>query len=371
MNQAFKQPMQKTIRKTIREQSKPNRVIIGFHSLVAVLLTFAICSMASVVCAATPPAPDKVLSAVGIGTDDVKRLMTGEILSYSTTEPTDKALSNGLIMFVKTAPNRLVNAIRRGALLAKDPNVLAYGEITLGAGIGAFKRFTYSDRQADEVENLLEVEAGSEFNLSLQEIASFQALAKSLDAKQTDAVAKAVAQQYRTILLKRVQAYQKAGLNGIAPYARGGGKVTDAGAELRIFTLQNKLLKLFAPVLQEALLRYPAKLPPATTSRFLWINRRVQSRPTAILNHRLIHTLDDTAIIVQNEYYAGHSFNVGQLVIGSVPYQNGTLVVYMHRTSTDQVAGIGQSLKHSIGREDLKKEMIKRFQRLKASLSKA
>lgn len=248
--------------------------------------------------------------------------------------------------------------------------MLAYGEIPPGAGVEAFKRFTYSARQADEVENLLEVEAGFEFNFSLQEIASFQALAKGVNAKAAGTAAKAVAQQYRSILLQRVQAYQKAGLNGIAPYARGGGKVTDAGVELRIFTHQNKLLKLFAPVLQEALLRYPTQLPPATTSRFLWLNRRVQKRPTAILNHRLIHTLDDTAIIVQNEFYAGHSFNAGQLVIGSVPYQGGTLVVYTYRTSSDQVTGIGQSLKHSIGRESVRKEMVKRFQRLKSSLSK-
>ena len=360
---------QQLIQKTIQQSIKPNRALSGFHSLVTALLTFAIFSMADSVCAATPPGQDKVISAVGVDSKDVKRLLMGEILSFSTIEPTDKALSNGIIMFVKSAPSRLVDAIRRGALLAKDPDVLANGQIPLGAGLEAFKRFKYSAGQADEVENLLNVEAGAEFNLSHQEIASFQALAKGLDAKRTDAAAKAVTKQYRSILLKRVQAYQKSGLSGIAPYARGDGKVTDAGTELRIFTQQNKLLKLFDPALQNALLKYPTQLPPETTSRFLWLNRRVQNRPTAILNHRVIHTFNDIAVIVQNEFYAGHSFNAGQLVIGSVPYQDGTLVVYTHRSSSDQVAGIGQSLKHSIGRESLRKEMIKRFQRLKSSLS--
>lgn len=205
--------------------------------------------------------------------------------------------------------------------------------------------------------------------MSSQEIASFQALAKGLNAKTADAVAKVVTQQYRTILLQRVQAYQKSGLNGIEPYTRGGGKITDAGTELRLFTRQNKLLTLFDPVLQEALLRYPTRLPPATISSFFWLNRIVQDRPAAILNHRVIHTFDESAIIVQNEFYGSHSFNSGQLVIGSVPFQGGTLVFYTHRSSSDKVAGIGKSAKHAIGRESLKKEMIKRFQRLKSSLS--
>jgi hypothetical protein len=325
--------------------------------------------MADPVCATTPPSPEKILSAVGLNLNDVNRLMAGEILSYSTSEPTDKALSNGVVMFVKAAPGRLVDAIMHGALLSKDPNVLAYGEIPSGAGVEAFKRFTYTARQADEAENLFNVEAGSEFNLSLQEIASFQALAKNSGAKRPDAVAKAVTEQYRTLLLQRLQAYQRAGLNGIAPYARGAGKITDAGTELRLFTRQNKLLTLFDPVLQEALLRYPTKLPPATTSSFFWLNRMVQNRPAAILNHRLIHTFDDTAIIVQNEFYGSHTFNAGQLVIGSVPFQDGTLVFYTHRSSSDKVAGIGKKAKHSIGRESLKKEMIKRFHLLKSSLS--
>jgi len=172
--------------------------VIAFHSLVSALLTFAICSMAGSVCAATSPSPVKVLSAVGINNNDVKRLMMDEILSYSTTEPTDNALSNGVVMYVKADPIRLVGAIRKGAFLARDPEVLAYGEIPPSAGIEAFKRFAYTAGQYDEAENSLKVEAGAQFNLSLQEITSSQALAKDLDAKAADTVAKAVTQQYRT-----------------------------------------------------------------------------------------------------------------------------------------------------------------------------
>jgi hypothetical protein len=52
------------------------------------------------------------------------------------------------------------------------------------------------------------------------------------------------------------------------------------------------------------------------------------------------------------------------VVAGGLPFKDGSLVFYSIRSSTDQVAGMGSSLKHSIGREQMKKEMIKRLQRL-------
>jgi len=45
-------------------------------------------------------------------------------------------------------------------------------------------------------------------------------------------------------------------------------------------------------------------------------------------------------------------------------------VFYSTRSSTDQVAGMGSSLKHSIGREQIKKEMIKRLQRLNKDMKR-
>lgn len=370
MTEQFQRQLKKPAHTATRQQNAPDRTVRTVHALIVALLTFTISVAAPPVCAAPSLSAEEVLAAVGIASTDVQPLLEGEILSYSVAEPTDKTLANGVVMYVKAAPGRVVGAIRRGALLARDPDMLAQGEVPKSAGPETFKRFSFSGRQADEVANLLKVQPGSEFNFSPQEITRFQAFIKGLDAKSADAIAKAVTQHYRTILLERMQSYQKAGLSGIAPYAREGGTVADAGTELRIFTDQDPLLKLFAPALRTALLRYPATLPSATRSHFLWLNRRVQGRPTAILNHRLIHTFDDAALIVQNEFYAGHSFNVGQLVIGMVRHRGGTLVLYTHRSSSDQVAGIGQSLKHTIGRKALQEEMTKRLQRLRASLPK-
>lgn len=75
-------------------------------------------------------------------------------------------------------------------------------------------------------------------------------------------------------------------------------------------------------------------------------------------------------IIVSRQFYVGHSYNSSHVVAGGMPYKEGTLVFYSTRSSTDQVAGMGSSLKHSKGREQMKKEMIKRLQRLNKDLKR-
>jgi hypothetical protein len=64
-------------------------------------------------------------------------------------------------------------------------------------------------------------------------------------------------------------------------------------------------------------------------------------------------------VILARQFYAGHSYNSNQLTIACLPYRDGSLVFYANRTFTDQVAGFGSSLKHSIGREQAQNEMTK------------
>jgi hypothetical protein len=47
-----------------------------------------------------------------------------------------------------------------------------------------------------------------------------------------------------------------------------------------------------------------------------------------------------------------------------LPYRDGALVFYIESTSTDQVAGIANGLRHIIGREQLKYQMIKHLEKL-------
>ena len=314
------------------------------------------------------PAADELIAAVGIPPGDVSKLQKGEIISFKVSEPTAKSLASGIAMYVKAPPAKLVELVKRGSLLANDPDVSTHGDLAAGAGPEAFKKFAYGTAQADEAKELLDVKADSDFNLSSQEIASFQALRVGLDQGNGKAVADMVSGNYRTVLAARLKAYQQNGLKGVAPYDRGNGEKADPEAELTTDAQQNKVLPRYFPEFQKALMRFPSALPAGTESQFFWINRKVQDRPTPILTHRLTYTLNDSAVMVQREFYVGHSYNSSQAVFGSLPYLDGSLVMYGLRSSTDQVAGMGQSLKHSIGREQLNKEIIKKFQRLKALL---
>ena len=333
-----------------------------------VMMTALAAALLNASTAVADPAADELIAAIGIPPGDLSKLEKGEIVSFTVSEPTAKSLATGIALYVKAPPAKLVELVKRGGLLANDPDVSAHGELAAGAGPEAFKKFAYGTAQVDEAKDLLDAEAGADFNLSGQEIASFRALQAGLDQGNGKAVADAVARNYRSVLAARLKAYQQNGLKGIAPYDRGKGETADPSAELTADVQQNKVLPRYFPALQRALLQFPAALPAGTESQFFWINRKVQDRPTPILTHRLTYALNDGAVMVQREFYAGHSYNSSQAVFGSLPYLDGALVMYGLRSSTDQVAGMGQSLKHSIGRGQLNSEIIKKFQRLKATL---
>lgn len=315
------------------------------------------------------PTPDELIGLVGIAKSDVSRLNNGEIVSFSVSEPNGKALADGIAVYLKTAPSKIIEAVKRGDLLAHDPDVIAYGTVPPEASVEAFANFAYTAAQIDEARELLNAQAGSDFNLSTQEIGRFAALKTSIDTDDDKAVIEAVSNQYRSILAERMRAYRSRGLKGIASYDRGKGENGDPSTELTMATLASKLLATYFPDLHKALLQFPANLPEHTESQFRWVNRVVQDRPTPILIHRLLFESDYGAVLLQRAFYVGHSYNCSQIFAGTLPYQDGALVLYSVRSSTDQVSGMGEALKHAVGRKQMEQEMIKKLQALKAKVN--
>jgi hypothetical protein len=54
-----------------------------------------------------------------------------------------------------------------------------------------------------------------------------------------------------------------------------------------------------------------------------------------------------------------------QAVGGFLPLQNGTIVFYTNRTSTDQVAGFAAAAKRAIGDHMMASDLAQTFQRLR------
>lgn len=333
----------------------------------AILLSGALFSLP--VSAQDTPSPQQALQNFGIDSAQFAQLERGEIVGYDVSETSQKELAIGVAMIIPVALPQIVDYIKSGRLNAGESDIIASGALADNAGIDAFKKFGFTDKQLDEAKAFLEAEPGDEFNLSKSEFDSLQSLKASLEDADNKTLLKTANQKYREFLLQRLQAYRKSGLAGIPAYSRDDGSA-DPAAELRNDAVNSKAWARYFPELQQAWLNYPAALPANATEQFGWLNRRVEDRPTAILNHRVMVTGEAGGIIVSRQFYVGHSYNSSHVVAGGLPYKDGTLVFYSIRSSTDQVAGMGSSLKHSIGREQMKKEMIKRLQRLNKDLKR-
>ena len=317
--------------------------------------------------AASAPVAEDVIALLTLKQGQIAQLDQGKIVAFDIDEATQKELAIGLVMYFPSSPAKIAAFFKQGDLARVDPDISAHGEIKPGSTIEAFKGFVFTPEQRNEVQNLLAAEAGDQFNLAAEEINSFAALKKKLTgANETDQIT-GVSQHYRQILFQRWQAYQKRGLAGIAPYARATASANPAD-ELRSAATSSRLLALLPSNLQQAWLKYPTQLPPATEERFFWLNRRVEDRSTAILSHRIQQTNDNFSVILVRQFFVGHSYNSSHLIIGCLPYRNGAIVFYAHRTSTDQVAGLGSGLKRSIGREHMKKQMIKNLKQLHSKI---
>lgn len=327
-------------------------------------MLFVLPVFAAAAAAAGVPLP----ATATLGIADVSGLDQGEIISYDVREPTDKTLAAGLAMYVEAPPERLIAAVRNGALLVGDPEVIAAGTFLPASGPEALEKFEFGASDIDEAEALSEVEPGSEFNFSAAEIEGFRALGRTLARVSEAERLRLLSRRYREVLWQRLDSYRKNGPDAIAPYARSGGNTVDVAAELRTFTEQSVPLRLYAPELQEALLKFPSQSSSDTASTLQWVERKVEGRPTVILVHQMIQRTGGGAVVAVRDFYVGHSFNSSQMVLGILPYREGSLVFYSHCTSTDQVAGVGAGLKHAIGRERLRAVMSGRMERFRASV---
>jgi hypothetical protein len=316
--------------------------------------------------AAPVPTVKDIIASLGLKQDQVSNLERGEIVALEIGEATEKELAMGLGIYLPSPPAKLVAYFKSGALASIDPDTIAQGDVQPKSDADAFKRFDFKFKQSDEAKGLLNAAPNDRFNLSADEIQSFAPLKKKLAAADNTALVAGVTQHYREILSQRWQSYRKAGLSGVAPYARRGPEASPA-KELRTATVSSKLLARYYPDLYQAWLNYPAALPSGTEEQFYWLNRKVEDRPTAILGHRVLQTSDAGSVILSRQFFVGHSYNSSQLIVGCLPYRNGSVVFYAHRTSTDQVAGMGSSLKHSIGREQMKEQMVRNLERLRSA----
>jgi hypothetical protein len=286
--------------------------------------------------AASPPPVDELLSYLHIDKAERADLLKGKILSTNLMEGSQKELAVGVVMFVPAPVEKLVEFVRSGQWFTSDRDIIAVGELTEPVTADSFPG-----------------EAASQSNLSAAEA---QALRSG--------------ESFPQLLLNRFEAYRQRGLAGIEPYDRGGGKVARPGDELQGALQESELLAQYSPELLRALQTYPREQPADARHRYFWINQKVEGRPTFILTHRMVIVRPEGSFMAERQFYVGHSYNSLFLLAGCLPVEGGSVVFYSNHTSTDQVAGLASGMRHSIGRGQMRDEIMKSFERIRETVTR-
>ena len=255
---------------------------------------------------------------------------------------------------------------KSGALASIDLDTIERGDMQPNSDADVFKRFTFSPKQGDEAEGLLDAAANDKFNLSTDEIAGFAPLKRKFAAADDIALIAGVTQHYREILLQRWQAYRKGGLPELHPTH---GVMGQRQVLQRNYAPQPSAASFWHAIIPICITLGSITPPNCLRGGGAILLAQPESGKSAHGYSRLSRPANFRAgsVILSRQFFVGHSYNSSQLTVGCLPYRNGSIVFYTHRTSTDQVAGMGSSLKHSIGREQMKEQMVKNLERIRSA----
>jgi hypothetical protein len=313
----------------------------------------------------SPPALEEVMAYLHFGAAAQKKLLAGEIISSAMDEATDRELAVSVAMLESKPLADVVKTVRSLRDLDRKTEFHVLGDPPDHAGFAAAG---FKSTESAEAGSLLKATPGSTFNLSAEEYKALSALAQKLGKRpeQTPAGLEAINGQCRQMLRDRYAAYRAKGLSGVARYDRGDGKGTGPQDDLlAAASSSSKFVSKHFPAIQRSLLEYPNHQAPGLEHQFFWSKQSVEDRPTFILSHRAYLEEPTFALIVERQFYVGHSYNAMQIAVGCLPHGKGTLVFYTNRTATDRVAGLGSGLAHKIGRGRMRDEIVESFKRIR------
>lgn len=322
----------------------------------------AICAIASVwfglmICAPIPvalalPTADELLKQLNISARDQQGIREGKIVAWTASEGSDRELAFGMALLAKTKGENIVQLFREAsAFQTIEAGLTAHGKITGGGVLDDFADVRLEPNGEEEALRYLEVEPGDLLNLEAEEIAAFRAL-KS-DLKGGAVPVQKVEGLIRQGLLARYQAYRMKGLAGIAPYERKSRHRLLAGDELTLATKQAKLVAKYLPSVYDAMSNYPivkTKEGEAVEEQYYWLNVELSGRPLYVLSHRMLFRVGEAHVVLDRHFYSSHDYNCLQQGLVALPTNDGMLITYLRRVSTDQVAGFGAKVKHPVAR---------------------
>jgi hypothetical protein len=327
-------------------------------------LALAALASAGAVAHAAPLTLAELAPEFGLDAAAIAQVRQGKMVPLVGREAGECDLAVGFVFLVKAPPREVAAAFRAGNDLGSDPSVVASHQLAAAGTAADFDQLRLEPHGADEAKRYGRARPGDTLNLSTEELAAFDKLGGG--AAQAD-----VERLLRRTLLARYQAYRSSGLDGIAPYARGGGQLRQPGAELRLVdALAGPMLQKYVPAFKAVVEGYPQARPAGLEETFHWIVYNQDDRPTVTLRHRLTLAVAEGLVAADRTFYVSQGYNSVQALAGILAVEGGTIVFYRCHTSTDRVGGFAASSKHSIGRRVMAKQLEKIFERSRERVSK-
>jgi hypothetical protein len=324
----------------------------------ATLLTLAWALPASAL-----PEAEALLKQIGFPSDAKQKVLDGKFVTTGLDPTSERELAMAMAFLIKQPPAALISDVQKDLVAGSDSDTIAQGIISGAGNLSDFAGVAFGSDAKKQAKLFVNAKPSEDLNLSSAEITAFQSLSKS------GGDAKAVEAQLRKTLLARFQAYQTKGLAGIEDYARDG-KPTPAGADLRRAVEAASGLKQSAPNFVDMLLNYPKSKPAGLQEEFNWTHYMAHGTPVFLLNHRAWMPDGDAWVIAERQFYVTASYNAVQILAAFIPVKSGTLVVYVNRTSTDQVTGFGGSTKRTMGTKVMTSQIEGLFEKVKAAAEK-
>jgi hypothetical protein len=133
--------------------------------------------------------------------------------------------------------------------------------------------------------------------------------------------------------------------------------------------LASPVLQNAAPEAFQAFRDFPGVDAQGVVHEFFWSQQKVEDKPAFILSHRMTYPMQRGVIYMDRQYFVSRTYNSMLTGTGCGQVAEGTIVYYVNRTSTDQVAGFMQETKHSVGRKQMREELIKMFEEIKKKVA--
>jgi hypothetical protein len=346
---------------------------IGHILLIFIAMNAMQVYTAALACAQQSPLTAEELIETTMLKSYLEALKKGDIVLSKRPEAGRSELALAMAMLAPAPLGRTVDILRRQSTAEGGPGILAIGEIkgSMSADLdNAFAKATFADQEKVEVERLMNIEPGPDFNLSFDEIAMIKNKAETVGKKGTGPSAvQAMSDAMSEVLRDRFLSYSQHGLKALAPYQIGPSEQIDPSRELIEASESMNLLRKRYPAYYNCLRYYPEQNDPQCIHQFFWAKQVEDNRPLFLLKHWILDIQPGYALITERRFYLSHSLSSLQVVIGCLPYEAGTLVVLLNQTFTEKVnMAVGGTIAKAIGYKVAEKNIRPIFENLRTAL---